>query len=311
LTAVSEFGNLVAILEVYNLGKGTTDKSNNGLQETTEMKNIPCLRRSALMAALLVLSLTHNTFGAAIVGIDPKTTITATMDGGTAKTGNTWYERGVNSASNTTGLVTGLINGDTDPLSTFLFRPAVGNNALMLDTATKSGTFTLGRALPLTAIALVGASGNGAGTVVPTLHFSDGTSDTLPSATVGDWFNNTNRAQTTHGRIDIGANSYNNVGADNPRVLAIDEALSLADQSKLVTSIDFAWTGGANTHTVLFGLSGDVTGIGHFTAIPLTDASFNQDVIVGLSEVPEPGTLALCGLGAAGVLACYRRRRQS
>src|SRR5687767_868096 len=34
--------------------------------------------------------------------------VTATMDGGTAKTGNTWYERGLNPASLTSGLLMGV-----------------------------------------------------------------------------------------------------------------------------------------------------------------------------------------------------------
>lgn len=272
------------------------------------MKSYHGVQRTALVAALLAAGLTNNLLGAA-VPVDPKTTITATMDGGIAKTGNTWYELGVNSAALTTGLRTGIIAGQTDPLSTYLIQPAMGNNALMLDNANKTGTLTFDRALPLTALSLAGGSGNGAGTNILTLHYSDGTSSTLAPVTVGDWFNNNPRVQTTSGRIDVGANTFNNAGQDNPRVLAIDESVPGADQSKLVTSIDLSWSGGANTHTAIFGVSGDVTGIGHFTAIPLSGSSFNQDIIVGIQEVPEPSTLALLGLGAAGLLACYRRKQ--
>ena len=60
---------------------------------------------------------------------------------------------------------------------------------------------------------------------------------------------------------------------------------------------------------VIFGISGDFTGLGHFSAIPLDAGSFNQDIIVGLQEVPEPGTMVLLGLGAVGMLACVRRKR--
>lgn len=270
--------------------------------------NTKAMRRTALVAALLATPLTTSVFGAA-VAVDPKTTVTATMDGGTAKTGNTWYEVGVNTAAPATGLRTGIVAGQADPLSDYLFEPATGNNALMLDNATKSGSFTFNRPLSITALSLSGASGNGSGTVTPTLRFSDNTSSTLGATTLGDWFNQTPRVQTTQGRIDVVANTFNNAGQDNPRVLAANITLSATDQAKLITGIDFAWTGsGANTHTALFGVSGDFTGLGHFSAIPLSATSFNQDVIVGLQEVPEPGTFVLLGLGAAGMLACFRRR---
>jgi hypothetical protein len=263
-------------------------------------------RVAAAAAVLLAVQFSHKALGAAITGIDPRSTITATMDAGTGLTGNTWYEVGVNTSSNKTGLVTGLVNGQTDPLSTYLIPGAVGDNALMLDTGTKTGTLTLGRALPLAGFSFAGSSGNGAGTLTPTLHFSDGSTDTLPSVSVGDWFNNSPIVETAQGRIDVVANSFNNVGAANPRVLAIDESVPTADQSKLVTSIDLSWTGGSTTHTAIFGLSADVTGLGHYTAIPVT--GFNRDIIVGLKEVPEPGTLALFGIGALGLFIVSRRK---
>lgn len=278
------------------------------------MKSYQGLRISALLAALLALPLAQSTFAATINGVDPKTTVTASMDGGVLKTGNTWYEVGVNSASNTTGLVTGLVAGHDDPLSTYLIQPAQGNNALMLDAANKSGTLVFDRPLPLTAISLFGSSGNGTGTNVLTLNFSDGTKDTLAPVTVGDWFGKTPVVESSHGRIDLGNATFNSVGSADPRVLAIDEAVPTADQSKLITSITIDWTGGTGTgtsltHTAIFGVSGDVTGIGHFTAIPLGATSFNQDIIVGLQEVPEPGTIALLGLGAIGMLIAYRRKQ--
>ncbi len=273
------------------------------------MINNRILRKAEQTSALLAVLFVNSTFGAA-VSIDPRTTVTASMDGGTAKTGNTWYGLGVNTASAASGLVSGLVFGQSDPLSTYLFQPAAGLNSLMLDNATKTGTITFGRPLSVTALSFAGSSGNGAGSVTPTLRFTDSTSDTLGAVTFGDWFNNTPRVETANGRIDVGANSFANVGSDNPRILAINLTLSAADAAKTIRSIDLTWTGGTTVHTAIFGVSGDIAGLGHFSAIPLLAASFNQDMIVGLSEVvPEPGTLALFSFGAIGLVVSYRRKR--
>ena len=247
---------------------------------------------------------------AAAVPVDPKTTVTATMDGGIAKTGNTWYELGVNIAAATTGLKTGLVVGQTDPLSTFLFQPAAGLNTLLLDTAKNSGSLIFNSPLTFSGFVLAGSSGNGGGTVKPTVHFADGSSDVLANGAVGDWFGGSPRVQTVAGRIDVPGNSFANVASDNPRILSVAYSLSAADSAKAISSISLDWTGGASTHTAIFGVSADFTGLGHYSAIPLTAGSFNQDTIVGVSEVtPEPGTVALLGLGTIGLIFAFRRQR--
>ncbi len=232
------------------------------------------------------------------------------MDGGTAKTGNTWYEVGVNTAAPTSGIRTGLVSGQADSLSSYLIQPSDARNTLMLDGATKSGSLNFRSPLTISAFSIVGSSGNGAGSVVPTLHFADTTTAVLTSGVVGDWFNNTPIVETAAGRIDIVANTFNNVAAANPRILSLSYTLTADQASKQIASITLDWAGGATTHTAIFGVSGDFTGLGHFSPIPLNVSSFNQDTIVGASEVivPEPGTWALFGFGAAG-LALARRRR--
>ena len=154
-------------------------------------------------SALLAMAYSAH---AAAIPVDPSTMVTATMDGGIAKTGNTWYELGVNLAAATTGLKTGLVVGQADPLSTFLFQPAAGLNTLLLDSAATSGTLTFNSPLTFSGFAIAGSSGNGAGTIKPTLHFADGSSDVLANGTVGDWFNNSPRIETVGGRINVPAN---------------------------------------------------------------------------------------------------------
>jgi len=273
------------------------------------------------LTLFLALAMVGTAMGAGVVGANPATTVTATMDNGNALNssgslyGNTWYEVGVNPAALTSGLQTGLVAGQTDPLSTYLIQPATGNNALMLDSSKKTATLTFSKPFSITAVSLAGSSGNGSGTLTPTLHFTDGTTDTLSPVTAGDWFNfGSNRVETAKGRIDVGSNTFDTQSAlsDNPRIYALNETLSAADANKTVYAIDLSWTGsGANTHTAIFGLSADFTGLGHFSAVPLDPGSFNRDIIVGLQEIPEPSTIALLGLGILGMVACYRRRSAS
>lgn len=275
------------------------------------MKRLRRIPVSARILSALPLAAATGALAAALP-IDPRTAVTATMDGGTARTGNTWYEIGVNAAAPSTGVRTGVVAGQTDPLSTFLIQPATGPNALMLDGANASGGFTFNNPLTMAAVALVGASGNGAGTVVPTLRFADNTTKTLSALTVGDWFNQEPRVETVAGRIHAVNNEFANVGQDNPRILSVSFALSPEDATKAIAGIDLSWTGGATTHTALFGVSGDFTGLGHFSAIPLDILNFNQDVIVGAIEaIPEPGPAALLGTGVIALLALGRRQRRS
>jgi PEP-CTERM motif len=274
------------------------------------MNNTFRVARIAVSAALVSAALTNHAFGAAITGVNLTNTITASMDGGLSKSGDTWYELGVNAAAPTTGIRTGLIQGQVDPLSTYIIPSATGLNTLMLDTNRRSGTLTFDRPISATALSLAASSGHGAGTLTPTLRFTDGTTDTISPIVVGDWFDNTNRIDTANGRMSVTGNTFDNVNSDNPRILANNESLSATDAGKAIFAIDFKWSGAAdNTVTAIFGVSGDVTGIGHYTAIPVDPGSFTQDMIVGLAEVPEPGTMALFGLGTLSLLGYAWRKR--
>jgi hypothetical protein len=234
------------------------------------------------------------------------------MDGSTTKSGDTWYEVGLNPASPTHGVTTGIVAAQSDPLSTYLIQPAQGNNVLLLNNATKTGTLTFTRPLSLTQLSFSGSTGSASGppTLTATLHFSDGSSDTLAPIKVPDWFGNTPIVETANGRFSVTANSFDNEGSGNPRILQLNSAaLSAQDEAKFITSIDLTTsaTQASGNNTAIFGVSGDFVGLGHFQAIPVT--GFNQDMIVGLKEVPEPGTVALLGLGAAGLLAWSRRKQ--
>src|SRR5690242_15767256 len=63
-----------------------------------------------------------------VASVDLTPYVTATQDGGTAKTNFAWYEQGFNGDHPNLGLPhAGVIHGEADPQSTFLLRPYTAN----------------------------------------------------------------------------------------------------------------------------------------------------------------------------------------
>ena len=254
------------------------------------MKIVTLTKQVALVSALGALASLNSALGQTLV--NPQTAVTATMDQGTARGANVWYELGVNTAAPTTGLKTGLVTGVSDSNSTYQIMPAVGMNAFLLDAAHPTGTLTLQTPVALAGFSLAGSDGNGGALVTPTLNFTDGTSATLSPLAFSDWFNNNPIVYDALGRIDVTANTYNNTGgvpaSGNPRVLAVNVTNSAANATQMISSIFFSWkeaSGSSGTHTCIFALSGDTNGSGHYTPLALTPESYNQDMIVGVAEV--------------------------
>lgn len=208
--------------------------------------------------------------------------VTATIDGGTAKTGNTFYERGVNTGANNTGLpAAGTIFGSgSDANHVFTFQPYSGNNAVMLDTTSPTGTLTLNTAKAYQALSFLVTDGNGSSTFTATIHFADGAPDEVHTGIAApDWFGNSPIAIDANGRETL-AGVFGNASSGNPRIY--QEDVTMGDTSDPISSIDFAFGGSAtsNSRTAIFGISGVAT--------------------------PEPGILGLISVGG---LALLRRRR--
>jgi hypothetical protein len=222
--------------------------------------------------------------------------VTATMDGGTARTGDTYYEAGVTQfnapATGPPPPVSGVpqagltIGSANDANHTFVLQPngAGQNDAVMLDSANTTGTLTLTTPARYSALSFLVANGNGASNINVTVHYAGGGTQ---SATISspDWFNAGPIAIDANGRSDVNLDDFNNINNGQPRMF--QEDLALTNTINNVTSIDFGWvSAGAGTNrSGIFGLSG--------TAVP----------------VPEPSSLAFLSLGALGLLA--RRRRSA
>jgi hypothetical protein len=239
--------------------------------------------------------------------------VTATMDGGTNKTGNTWYERGYNPAAPTTGIppagstVTATVGGHN-----YAFQMAPDytvNNVAMIGHANGGKTpvlapVTLTVTTPgaFSSLSFLTCSGNGPVLVGYNIHYSDTTSETFAFSAV-DWFNNTNYVFNAAGRVSVSGGGVQNVGA-NPAGACYGTEIPLANSSANVTSIDlfFAGAGGNsnpnnNGRAVVFAISGAKDGSTDFTNT-LTVTGFNADAVVEAAAAPTTGS----GVAAGSIL---------
>jgi autotransporter-associated beta strand protein len=181
--------------------------------------------------------------------------LTATMDGGTAKTGNTWYEVGTNPAAPSTGLPMGqTVTSQSSATLMYTLQASTTLNTLMFDNAggNTNGRLTLTTPTTLSQVSFLTSSGNGAGTLTATLHYSDGTADASGlTFTSPDWFGNTPVAINANGRVNSGG--FANVSSGNPRLY--DEGFANPNPASPISSIDLTWTGGTNTHTAIFAVA--------------------------------------------------------
>jgi hypothetical protein len=207
------------------------------------------------------------------------TGITATMDGGTAKGGDTFYELGVNTGNPNTGIPSAgqPFRSMNDPYHSFQLQPFSGNNALMLDASNPTGTLTLtDQTKAYNSLSFLVSEANGNTTFTATVHFANGSTEVHSGVTAPDWFGNTGFAYIADGREQVNG-TFDNVGGINPRLYQSD--IILTDSTDPISSIDFTFGGSGTQRTAIFGVSG---------------------------AVPEPGILG--SLAVAGI-ALIRRRR--
>ncbi len=182
---------------------------------------------------------------------------TASMDAGTANTGNSWYEQGYDAAAPTTGLPTA---GSTFvsaalPSHRYTMPPSyTANNAAFID-ASHGATLTPVTPAAFSGLSLLTSAGNGPVIIDYTVHHADASTDT-GSLNSQDWFGNNPVALIANGRVDVVSGALDNVNNNNPRLYVAD--ISLGNRSSPVTSIDLSWDA-ANTGTgaaAVFALSG-------------------------------------------------------
>ena len=244
---------------------------------------------ASVISTLTASSFTQNM----VVGVGQtfaNSGITATMDGGTVLSGNTWYQYGqnANDVANTNGpggtnLRSGLPMGTTitsfaNPTINYQMRPTGTNNALLLDAANPTGTMTF--TVPLVtgsganALSFLSSTGNGgtASTITAVLHYSDGTPNATVTFAALDWFGNSPIAVSTSGRIAAGTDpgTYNNITSP-PTLTAspslYDMIVTNPNPSDPISSITLSTNAASTQHTAIMAIGGT------FVQLPSTPVS--------------------------------------
>jgi len=205
---------------------------------------------------------------------------TASMDTGITNTGFGWFERGYNLDWPATGLpVAGeRFTSEAQVDHDYHLAPSYKtNNVVLIDNNSRTGTLTLKSPARYSGLSFLTTGANGGGIIAYTVYHQDGSTET-GNFSCPDWWAAVGQAWTAHGRIDVTAFTYGNIGSDYPRIYSRD--ISLTNTLSVVTRITFQYTGGAG-HLVVFGVSGASFAGDAFVPIDVT--GFNQDMVVEAS----------------------------
>lgn len=265
--------------------------------------------------ALDPASFNHDVVVEASAAIPLNGAVNATVDGGTNRTGNTWYEVGYNPLAPTTGLP---VAGSLLATNNYAFRMPPDyhvNNVLMVGhnnggrtVPVASGTLTLSTPAAFSGLSVLATSGNGPVLVGYTIHYADATTETGSPFTAFDWFNGTAaRVYNAAGRVSIGGGGVQNVGA-NPGGVLFAAEIVVGNPAVNITSIDFSYAGFGTTgvsygntnnngRAMIFAISGAKDGSTDYTNT-LAVTGFNYDAVMEADGPPTTGS----GVAAGGIL---------
>ena len=208
---------------------------------------------------------------------------TASMDGGTANSGFSWYETGFNGQTDS-GLPAAGSTVTNGLLSDHRFAMAPSyttNDAVLLDASVPSATITLTTPTAFTRLAFFSSSGHGNVTNNYTVHHANGGTDT-GSFVAPDWFGGTNVVLYVGGRVDVRTRQLElypgQFLSNGPAIGVQDITLGAANLASPVTSIDLTASNPGGSHACVLAVSGAPAAVGNFN--PITIAGYNYDMIV-------------------------------
>ena len=223
--------------------------------------------------------------------------ITATMDGGTSKAGNVWFEKGFYSTVPGSGIPAAGSTFTSATLSASYTMPPtfVGNSAIVVASNAAAVNIPLTTPGSYGALSFLGACANGDTFVPVQLQFADGSVENK-TVFVPDWFNRTiPEAYLAFGRVNPNNRTVNNTpdqfvdpfasglgtfdyrGLTLPGVRLFDCVLNVSNTGGVITNIALSFTNGAASTRVvsLFAVSGAAVG--------------NVPPVFGSAGTPTPG----------------------
>jgi hypothetical protein len=190
----------------------------------------------------------------------PLTTATsASMDNGTANTGNTWFERGYDPFFPTSGfpLAGSTLSSSNQPDHHYTMPASYAvNDAAMVDASSPTVNITPASPAAFSAMAFLGAAANGAVTNNCTVQHQNGTSENF-TIIMPDWVSSSPVAYYANGRLTLDTRAITNQNLTPQNVRLYEPQIALANTVSPVTNIVLTWQSGApNSRVAVFALSG-------------------------------------------------------
>lgn len=139
--------------------------------------------------------------------------------------------------------INGQINNVANPTIGFQLGDYSNSNSLRLVSVNNTGTLTFGNSMTASKLYILVTSGSGASIVTASIQFSDNSTQVITGNSAPDWFNSTALPVVTSGigRVNRTNNTIENP-AGNPRLYQMTLNVLPANQSKLITGIQFTKT---------------------------------------------------------------------
>lgn len=179
----------------------------------------------------------------------------ATMEGGVANNGNTWYEAGYLPFATNTGLPlagSAFTNGFYPAHRYRLASSYSANNAVFLSAAVPNASLVPAAPAAFSSLSFLTAAGRGPVAVGCLIRHADGTAQNR-SFVAPDWFGQAPVAAVANGRVNVSSGVYDSLFGNNPRLYSA--AVTVSNTSSPVTNILLTFSGAGDATAAILAVS--------------------------------------------------------